>query len=84
MKGRRINRSSASSVPSTYTSTDSEPDATAKPIRRKRRKRKVSRDRTSLVTKSAEIEAALASADRDRLAQLPVSPLGLLTDEVDS
>ena len=36
------------------------------------------------MTKSAEIEAALASADRDRLAQLAVSPLGLLTDEVDS
>lgn len=82
MRGRRINRSSASSIPSNYSSTDSEVEIAKKPIRRKRRKRKDSRDGTSLVKKSSEIESALASGDRDRLAQLAVSPLGLLTDEI--
>jgi len=82
MRGRRINRSSASSVPSNYSSTDSEAEIAKKPIRRKRRKRKVSREGTSLVKKSTEIESALASGDRDRLAQLAVSPLGLLSDEI--
>ncbi len=81
---RRLTRSSASSVPSAYSSTESEPEIVKKPIRRRRRRRKGSKDESSSVRKSDEIEKALLSRDIDKLGQLAVSPLGLLSDEVQS
>ncbi|XP_023322266.1 TBC1 domain family member 20 [Eurytemora carolleeae] len=74
--------SSASSVPSAYSSTESEPEIVKKPIRRRRRRRKGSKDESSSVRKSDEIEKALLSRDIDKLGQLAVSPLGLLSDEM--
>jgi len=79
------NRSSASSIPSNYSSTDSDslstpPESHKKPIRRRRQKRKVRQN--SSVTKTVEIEGALAGADRDKLVQLAVSQLGLLSDKL--
>ena len=51
-----------------------------KPIRRRRQKRKVRQN--SSVTKTVEIESAIASGDHDKLVHLAVSQLGLLTDKV--
>jgi len=84
MPRRRVNRTSVSSVPSTYSSTDSESESKPKkPIRRRRRKQKTCNSTdTSLVKKSGEIENALLARDGDKLAQLAVSPLGLLSDEI--
>ena len=82
---KTTNRSSASSIPSVYSSTDSDslsnpPESHKKPIRRRRQKRKVRQN--SSVTKTVEIEGALAGADRDKLVQLAVCQLGLLSDKV--
>ena len=83
MPRRRVNRTSISSIPSTYSSTDSDTESKQKkPIRRRKRKQKGSKEDTSLVKKSSEIEDALLIRDGDKLAQLAVSPLGLLSDEV--
>jgi len=77
-------RSSVSSIPSIYSSTDSESaivqEIHKKPIRRRRQKKKVKQN--SSVTKTVEIESALASGDQDKLVQLAVSQLGLLTDKI--
>ena len=51
-----------------------------KPIRRRRQKRKVRKN--SSVTKTVEIEIAIASGDHDKLVHFAVSQLGLLTDKV--
>ena len=77
-------RSSVSSIPSIYSSTDSDAavvqEIHKKPIRRRRQKKKVKQNYS--VTKTIEIESALSSVDHDKLVQLAVSQLGLLTDKV--
>jgi len=77
-------RSSASSIPSMYSSTDSDTavvqEIQKKPIRRRRQKRKVRKN--SSVTKTVEIDIAIASGDHDKLVHFAVSQLGLLTDKI--
>ncbi len=79
----------AASVTGTSSSSGGEEPQLQPPTYRRRRRRNHRRvlssqeeEKTLIRRKTAHIETALLNCDRDRLAQLAVSPGGLLSDEV--